>query len=395
MAEGLGLKQERTEHGSIRVPARLPRLRPEPESEAVHGPVVTTSSDPRGLRSVRRPTSRATEILTYLCGAIGIVLLWSLWRAHLVSQRPLWLLLLVLFFAAGVGWLGDAVQRSHRSTGWLHLKVACQSASVTAIIYLVGWGPALAIGYALPLLNTGFFVGRRGRWALVVWPAICLGCGQIAVSTGGARLLIASNTSNALALVDVLAVLFVWLRIHQLANGSELAERDLTIAASQDPLTGLMSRQALASGLSELVGGDEATRRPVAVLSCDMLGFKDVNDLFGHDGGDRALTEVSRRLRATFRSEDLIARFAGDEFVVALSTPREPGEVVTAAERVLDALEVPVRLGSGSVLLRMSIGIAFSSTGAMGAYRLLEEADRAMYEAKALDRSSWVLRELD
>jgi diguanylate cyclase (GGDEF)-like protein len=386
MAEGLGLEQKRAEHGPIRVPARLPRLRPEPESQPGAPPIATSSAAGWVHRSVRRPTSRATEILTYLCGAIGIVLLWSLERAHLVSERPLWLLLLVLVGSAAVGWAGDAVQRSHRSTRSLHLKVACQSASVTAIIYLVGWGPALAIGYALPLLNTGFFVGRRGRWALVVWPALCIGCAQIAVSTGVAKLLIARNTSNALALIDVLAVL---------ANGTELAERDLNIAASQDPLTGLMSRQALAAGLTELVGGDDSERRPVAVLSCDMLGFKDVNDLFGHDGGDRALTEVSRRLRATFRSEDLIARFAGDEFVVALSTPREPVDVVSAAERVLDALEVPVRVGSGSVLLRMSIGIAFSSTGAMGAYRLLEEADRAMYEAKALDRSSWVLRELD
>jgi diguanylate cyclase (GGDEF)-like protein len=133
----------------------------------------------------------------------------------------------------------------------------------------------------------------------------------------------------------------------------------------------------------------------VAVLFCDMLGFKEVNDCFGHDAGDRALAEVSKRLRATFRGEDLVARFAGDEFVVALASSAEPTHVVSAAERVLDALEVPVRLDSGSVLLGMSIGIAFSSTGGVGADRLLYEADQAMYEAKALHRSSWVLRELD
>ena len=90
-----------------------------------------------------------------------------------------------------------------------------------------------------------------------------------------------------------------------------------------------------------------------------------------------------------------MARFAGDEFVVALAAPSEPGSVVSAAERVLDALEVPVRLGSGSALLGMSIGIAFSAPGSIGADRLLAEADQAMYEAKALHRSSWVLRELD
>jgi diguanylate cyclase (GGDEF)-like protein len=174
-----------------------------------------------------------------------------------------------------------------------------------------------------------------------------------------------------------------------------VAERELTFAASHDSLTGLLNRSALATKLQGLVAGPNRAPRPVAVLFCDMLGFKEVNDSFGHEAGDRALAEVSNRLRATFRGDDLVARFAGDEFVVALAYPAEPANVVSAAERVLDALEVPVRLDSGSVLLGMSIGIAFSSTGGIEADRLLFEADQAMYEAKALHRSSWVLRELD
>jgi diguanylate cyclase (GGDEF)-like protein len=224
---------------------------------------------------------------------------------------------------------------------------------------------------------------------------LCLAGGQAAVVMGYAPLLISHRVGNELAVVDVVAVLFIWSQISQLTNGKEVAERELAFAASHDSLTGLLNRSALAAELEGLVAGQNRPPRPVAVLFCDMLGFKDVNDCFGHEAGDRALAEVSKRLRATFRGDDLVARFAGDEFVVAIASPTESAHVVGVAERVLDALEVPVRLGPGSVLLGMSIGIAYTSTGSMGAERLLFEADQAMYEAKALHRSSWVLRELD
>ncbi len=387
--------QARAEQGAVRTLMRLPRLRPEPDEspEGDHSRVILEADwEPSNARG---PTRRRTEILTYASGVVGIFELWILGRTHVVADRPLWLLLAVLAGSAAAGWIGDKVYRSHPSTKSLHLRVACQTVSVTAIIYLVGWGPALAIGYAFPLLNTSYFVGRRGRWALALWPVICLGVGQLLVDLGVVPLLLSHRTANGLAVVDVFAILFVWFQISQLTTGKEVAERELTFAASHDPLTGLLNRSALATKLEGLVTGPNRSARPVAVMFCDMLGFKDVNDRFGHDAGDRALTEVSRRLRATFRGDDLVARFAGDEFVVALAAPSEPGSVVSAAERVLDALEVPVRLGTGSVLLGMSIGIAFSSTGVLGADRLLAEADQAMYEAKALHRSSWVLRELE
>jgi diguanylate cyclase (GGDEF)-like protein len=317
--------------------------------------------------------------------------LWVLSHYKLISQRPLWLLAAVIAACAALGWIGDKAFRQNPSTKTLHLRVATQTVSVTVIIYLIGWGPALAIGYAFPLLNTSYLVGKRGRWALALWPVVCLLSGQILVNAGLVNLLLSHRTSNGLAVIGALAVLFVAMQITQLTAGKEVAERELTFAASHDSLTGLLNRSALASKLQGLV---ERESRPVAVMFCDMLGFKDVNDCFGHEAGDRALAEVAQRLRATFRGDDLVARFAGDEFVVAMPAPNESASVVSAAERVLDALEVPVRLGSGSVLLGMSIGIAFSASGNMGADRLLAEADQAMYEAKALHRSSWVLREL-
>jgi len=389
------LDEEQTAQVAVRTMMRLPRLIPSSDEDEPLDQADPANEDGWEPSNARGPIRRRTEILTYLSGVAGIFELWALGRAHLVEPRALWLLVAVVAGVMAAGWIGDFVYRSHPTTKTLHLRVACQTVSVTAIIYLVGWGPALAIGYAFPLLNTSYFVGRRGRWALAIWPVLCLAIGQIAVNTGVVPLLISHTTANGLAVIDVFAVLFVWFQITQLTAGKELAERELTFAASHDSLTGLLNRSALATRLHSLVAGPNRAPRPVAVMFCDMLGFKDVNDCFGHEAGDQALAEVARRLVATFRGDDLVARFAGDEFVVAMSAATEASSVVSAAERMLDALEVPVRLSAGSVLLGMSIGIAFSPTGILGADRLLAEADQAMYEAKALHKSSWVLRELD
>ena len=183
---GVQVTDERahTEQGSVRTLMRLPRLRPE-AADATPGEHPRAGEETNWEPSnARGPTRRRTEILTYASGVFGIFELWVLGRTHVVSERPLWLLLAVLAGAAGAGWAGDSVYRAHPSTKSLHLRVACQTVSVTAIIYLVGWGPALAIGFAFPLLNTSFFVGPRGRWALALWPVLCLAAGQLAVDLG-------------------------------------------------------------------------------------------------------------------------------------------------------------------------------------------------------------------
>src|ERR1700733_8435998 len=112
MAEGHG----GSERGAVRVPTRLPWLRPEPEDHASGAQLAADREVPWAGGGIFAHTRRATEILTYLSGAVGIILLWSLWRQHLVSQRPLWLLLVVLAAAGGVGWVGDTFHRAERST---------------------------------------------------------------------------------------------------------------------------------------------------------------------------------------------------------------------------------------------------------------------------------------
>src|SRR5579875_2889563 len=337
-----------------------------------------------------RRVRRRVAWLVYAGGLVGVPVLWLLARWHLVASRPLWLLFVVVLAAAVVGRLADRSFASRPTALTIHLRVAMQSAAVAAMLYLTGWGPALAIGFGYPILDNAYYVGARARWAIVGWPVV----GQVLVSSGAVALLVGAGTANALAAVDSLAIAFVGLLVVQLAAGREDVEHELAFAASHDGLTGLMNRATFLSRLQRVVVANRRSDRPVAVLFCDLLGFKTVNDSLGHRAGDQALVEVATRFARAIRGDDLVARFAGDEFVVALCAPASPTDAVRAAERLIGALEQPVVAGANRVRLGLSIGIAYSRSSWLTPARLVARADQAMYEAKATRRSAWSLREL-
>ncbi len=109
--------------------------------------------------------------------------------------------------------------------------------------------------------------------------------------------------------------------------------------ALHDSLTGLPNRSLFADRLGHSVTRAQRTDSPVAVLFCDLDGFKTVNDSLGHRTGDRLLVLVAERLAATLRPTDTIARVGGDEFAVLLEELREPGDAGRAAQRLLDSLK--------------------------------------------------------
>jgi diguanylate cyclase (GGDEF)-like protein len=113
--------------------------------------------------------------------------------------------------------------------------------------------------------------------------------------------------------------------------------------ATHDALTGLANRRLLEQRLSSLLdtSGRRAATCEVALLFCDLDGFKAVNDEHGHDAGDYVLRETASRLTATARSDDTVCRLGGDEFVVLMTTrPDEDARAVTAAvaRRICDSL---------------------------------------------------------
>jgi len=149
-----------------------------------------------------------------------------------------------------------------------------------------------------------------------------------------------------------------------------------------DPLTGLADRACFLDRLARLLDGDRAGDGCCAVLFVDIDGFKQVNDAWGHLVGDQVLCEVARRLAASVRADDALARFGGDEFVVLLEGVRDREETEPVIGRIRAAFARPVALPQGEAMLTVSIGVADTDCDGGSAVELIHAADRAMYAAK-------------
>ena len=161
------------------------------------------------------------------------------------------------------------------------------------------------------------------------------------------------------------------------------AETQLAALAMRDSLTGLPNRRLLMDRIEISLATREKQAR-VWLLFVDLDSFKSVNDTLGHDAGDSLLVEVARRILANTRSHDTVARLGGDEFVV-LCTDVTREETERIAGRIIDALRQPIEVGTETVTVTASIGLAVAST-AVTAVELLRSADTAMYRAKSLGR---------
>jgi diguanylate cyclase (GGDEF)-like protein len=160
--------------------------------------------------------------------------------------------------------------------------------------------------------------------------------------------------------------------------------------ALHDSLTGLPNRELFVDRLRHAVARAERTGTPVAVLFCDLDGFKTVNDSLGHRTGDRLLVSVAKRLAGCLRPADTIARLGGDEFAVLLEELRDPGDAARAAQRLLESLSSSFELREREFFITASIGIA---AGTEEAETLLRDADLAMYRAKSRGKGRYAIFE--
>ncbi|MBN2886415.1 MAG: ammonium transporter [Chromatiaceae bacterium] len=161
-------------------------------------------------------------------------------------------------------------------------------------------------------------------------------------------------------------------------------QRRLHQLAHYDGLTGLSNRQFFRQNLSVQLMG--AAPHGVAVLFLDLDRFKNINDTLGHAAGDQLLRSVAERLRAALRNEDLVARWGGDEFVVALIGARDRESVSLKAAQIIERLAEPHLLEGRSVRAPTSIGAALYPEGGTSADLLIRNADLALYRAKSNGR---------
>jgi diguanylate cyclase (GGDEF)-like protein len=166
---------------------------------------------------------------------------------------------------------------------------------------------------------------------------------------------------------------------------SKVAERtaELNALLLRDVLTGLPNRRALMESLPEAMARASRSAMPAALLFIDMDGFKAVNDTHGHEEGDELLRQFGARLAAAVRKTDLVARLAGDEFVVVLEMLARPGDAEDTARKLLACIREPYALRTTTVTVGASIGVALFAPGDkpdLDAW--LARADQAMYAAK-------------
>ena len=162
-------------------------------------------------------------------------------------------------------------------------------------------------------------------------------------------------------------------------------ERQMAHMSLHDALTGLPNRHLLDDRLQTALARAAHEGHLVGVLFCDVDRLKIVNDSSGHSIGDQVLVEIAGRLSSTVRSMDTVARFGGDEFVVLVDGVDDPLEVSVLAERLRTCAAGPIRVGGVDIPTSLSIGVAVGD-GAVGAERLLGDADGAMYLAKERGR---------
>jgi len=176
-------------------------------------------------------------------------------------------------------------------------------------------------------------------------------------------------------------------------SAAKTAEHEIRTLAFYDSLTGLPNRRLLLERLQQALSSGLRSGLCRALLFVDLDNFKTLNDTLGHQTGDRLLREVARRIANLVRESDTVARLGGDEFVVMLMdldaiATTAAAQARTTAEKILAAVERPYLIDGRECLSACSIGITLFGNHKVSIDEILQQADIAMYEAKAAGRNT-------
>ena len=154
-----------------------------------------------------------------------------------------------------------------------------------------------------------------------------------------------------------------------------------------DALTGLPSRTLFLDRLRGSLARIGRTGGLVAVMFVDLDLFKQANDTYGHEAGDEVLITVGQRLVRALRKGDTVARFGGDEYLVLCEDVSGREEATRLAQRLVDTITAPMRIGEFAIEVHASVGLTISDDPLELPEEVVSRADRAMYEAKHKGRA--------
>jgi diguanylate cyclase (GGDEF)-like protein len=168
-------------------------------------------------------------------------------------------------------------------------------------------------------------------------------------------------------------------RVARILSESEARAQQL---AGQDLLSGLPNRALFNQYLDAEIGRTSRTGSAFALFYLDLDRFKEINDSFGHEAGDRMIQAATQRIGAILRGGDRLARLGGDEFAILQTEVRSPRDCEKLAKRILQEMAQPFDLGEQKVFAGISIGIALHPHDAKDSQGLMRRADLALYRAK-------------
>jgi len=165
-------------------------------------------------------------------------------------------------------------------------------------------------------------------------------------------------------------------------SSSRASEAQARALAGRDPLTGLPNRLSFGDCAAAALTRQAEQLQGLCLLFIDLDGFKAVNDCLGHAHGDSLLKVVGARLVHAVRGEDHVGRYGGDEFVCLMPQVHGADDALAIGRKLIDVVSAPVQLGSVTVQVRASVGVAMFPHDGQTVDALVDAADRAMLSAK-------------
>ncbi|WP_158590648.1 GGDEF domain-containing protein [Salinisphaera sp. LB1] len=277
------------------------------------------------------------------------------------SRLSLWLYLIMLE-ALGHGvlascWIG-------LGTGFYYYMILVPPALLLADIQPLARRWALILGAIMIVLGNSLWRGQQAPWTPLA-PGLVLAL-------------------NVLNLMGTLAIImFAALFYFRLVNR---AHEQLGAIAATDPLTGLLNRRSLIAQWMHALETQSCVLNGIGVLLCDIDRFKDINDRFGHETGDRVLREIGERLKTGVRAHDHLARWGGEEFLVLM-----PGLDLATAADVAETLRArtadrPVTAAGADLRVTLTVGVTRQEAGE-SVDQTISRADAALYRGKELGRN--------
>ena len=286
-----------------------------------------------------------------------------------IDYDPLWFALSIVIAVVASGaalWIAFHLRRGHRRHGMRLIAAVVMGFAIVGMHYT---------GMAAARFPADSWCGAaRDGGVPAPWLAVLVVVATVAIM--------------GIALIVSVLDRQMHLRTRHLAISLARANEELVQAALHDPLTKLPNRVLLQDRIEQAIEKAKRKQESLAVMFLDLDGFKSVNDAYGHQAGDLLLADVATRVRGLLRSQDTLSRLGGDEFVLVAPTT-DPDDAAVVAQRILDAVALPIQAQGIDVQVTASVGIAMYPSDGVTERDLMAHADAAMYHTKDNGRNGY------